>query len=77
MNGIEFVFNNQTVLILVLLVKTVYGIDLLSFQVHANPINSLSARHKKCLIGRLMDVSRMSRSFLGFSFAFRVHARDS
>ena len=31
MNGIEFVFNNQTVLILVLLVKTVCGIDLLSF----------------------------------------------
>ena len=31
MNGIEFVFNNQTVLILLLLVKTVSGIDLLSF----------------------------------------------
>ena len=31
MNGIEFVFNNQTVLILLLLVKTVCGIDLSSF----------------------------------------------
>ena len=31
MNGTEFVFNNQTVLILLLLVKTVCGIDLLSF----------------------------------------------
>ena len=31
MNGIEFVFDNQTVLILVLCVKTVCGIDLLSF----------------------------------------------
>ena len=30
MNGIEFVFNNQTVPILVLCVKTVCGIDLLS-----------------------------------------------
>ena len=50
MNGIEFVFNNQTVLILVLLVKTVYGIDLLSFKVHANPINSLFARREKCLM---------------------------
>ena len=32
MNGIEFIFNNQTVLILLLLVKTVCGIDLLSFK---------------------------------------------
>ena len=31
MNGIEFVFNNQTVPILVLCVKTLCGIDLLSF----------------------------------------------
>ena len=32
-NGIEFVFNNQTVLILLLLVKTVCGIDLLAFNI--------------------------------------------
>ena len=63
MNGIEFVFNNQTVLILVLLVKTVCGIDVLSFKVHANPINSLFARCEKCLIGRLTDVSQMSYYF--------------
>ena len=63
MNGIEFVFNNQTVLILLLLVKTVCGIDLLSFKVHANTINSLFARHEKCLMGRLTDISQMSRSF--------------
>ena len=31
MNGIEFVFNNQIVPILVLCVKTLCGIDLLSF----------------------------------------------
>ena len=29
--GLKFVFNNQTALILLLLVKTVCGIDLLSF----------------------------------------------
>ena len=76
MNGIEFVFNNQTVLILLLLVKTVCGIDLFSFKVHANPINSLFARREKCLMGRLTDVSRMSRWFLGFAFAFQVRVRD-
>ena len=31
MNGIEFVFNNQNVLILLLLVKAVCGIDFMSF----------------------------------------------
>ena len=59
MNGIEFVFNHQTVLILLLLVKTVCGIDLLSFKVHANPINSLFIRCEKCLMGHLTDVSQM------------------
>ena len=43
--NVQFVFNNQTVLILLLLVKTVCGIDLLSFNkniaVYLNPINSL------------------------------------
>ena len=63
MNGIGFVFNNQTVLILLLLAKTVCGIDLLSFKVHANPIYRLFARHEKCLMGRLTDVSRMSHWF--------------
>ena len=77
MNRIEFVFHNQTVLILLLLVKTVCGIDLLSFKVHANPINSLFARGEKCLIRRLTDVSWMSCSFLGFMFAFQVRIHDS
>ena len=44
-NGIDFCFNSQTVLILLLLLKTVCGIDLLLFNkkmaVHLNPINSL------------------------------------
>ena len=74
MNGIEFVFNNQTVLILLLLVKTVCGIDLLSFKVHANPINSLFVMHEKMSHGT-------SHGFcvgvLGFAFAFQVPNRDS
>ena len=65
MNGIEFVFNNQTVLILLLLVKTVCGIDLLSFKVHANPINSLFARRetmsRETSHGRLTDVAFVFR----------------
>ena len=77
MNGIGFVFNNQTVLILLLLVETVCGIDLSSFKVHANPINSLFIRRENCLMGRLTDVSRMSRWILGFVFAYQVHIRDS
>ena len=44
-NGIEIVFNNQTFPILVLCVKTLCGIDLLSFNnlLHCilNPIDSL------------------------------------
>ena len=72
MNGIEFVFNNQTVLILLLLIKTVCGIALLSFKVHANPINDLFARREKCLIGRPTDISQMSHLFLGFMFVFMV-----
>ena len=71
MNGIEFVFNNQTVLIFLLLERTVCGIDLLSFKVHANPINSLFTRHEKSLMGHLTDVSHMSHWFLGFAFAIR------
>ena len=47
-NGIEFVFNNQTVPILVLCVKKLCGIDLLSFNnlLHCrlNPIDSLIDR---------------------------------
>ena len=68
MNGIEFVFNNQTVLILVLLVKTVCEIDLLSFnkilQCMQIPLIVCSSGMKKCLMGCPTDVSRMSRSFL-------------
>ena len=49
-NGIEIVFNNQTVPILVLCVKTLCGIDLLSFNnlLHCilNPIDSLIDGHE-------------------------------
>ena len=49
-NGIEIVFNNQTVPILVLCVKTLCGIDLLSFNnlLHCklNPIDSLIERQE-------------------------------
>ena len=49
-NGIEIVFNNQTVPILVLCVKTLCGIDLLSFNnlLHCilNPIDSLIDRRE-------------------------------
>ena len=48
--GIEIVFNNQTVPILVLCVKTLCGIDLLSFNnlLHCilNPIDSLIDGHE-------------------------------
>ena len=50
MNRIEFVFNNQTVPILVLCVKTLCGIDLLSFnnllRCILNPIDSLIDRRE-------------------------------
>ena len=74
MNGIEFVFNNQTVLILLLLVKTVCGIDLLSFKVHANPINSLFVSHEKMSHGTSLGICV---GFSGFAFAFQVHNHDS
>ena len=49
-NGIEIVFNNQTVRILVLCVKALCGIDLLPFNnlLHSilNPIDSLINRRK-------------------------------
>ena len=49
-NGIEIVFNNQTVPILVLLLKTVCGIELLSFnnllRCILNPIDSLIDRRE-------------------------------
>ena len=71
-NGIEIVFNNQTVPILVLCVKALCGIDLLSFKkiaVHLNPINSLVDRHAHEPIVTLWDVSWMSCS------VFRVRIR--
>ena len=71
-NGIEFGFNSQTVLILLLLLKTVCGIELLSFKkiaVHLNPINRLVDRHAHKPIVMPWDVSRMSRS------VFRVRIR--
>ena len=80
MNGIEFVFNNQTVLILLLLVKTVCGIDLLSFnkilQCMQIPLIVCSPGVKNVS----WDVSQTSYGcrigFLGFAFAFRVRIRD-
>ena len=72
-NGIEFGFNSQTVLILLLLLKTVCGIELLSFNnkivVHLNLINSLVDGRAHEPIITLWDVSRMSRS------VFRVRIR--
>ena len=56
-NGIEIVFNNQTVPILVLCVRTLCGIHLLSFNnlLHCilNPIDSLIERR-----GNMSDVTR-------------------
>ena len=56
MDGIEFVFNNQTVPILVLCVKTLCGIDLLSFNnllcCILNPIDTLIDRR-----GNMSDVT--------------------
>ena len=70
-NGIEIVFNHQTVPILVLCVKTLCGIDLLLFNnqiaVLLNPINSLIDGHAHEPIIMLLDISRMARSI------FRVH----
>ena len=67
MNGIEFVFNNQSVLILVLLVKSVCGIDLLSFnkilwrlQI---PLIVYLPGVKICLTGHLTDISRQLHMF--------------
>ena len=48
-NGIEIVFNNQTVPIFVLCVKTLCGIDLLSFNSLLDPIDSLINRREKNL----------------------------
>ena len=81
MNGIEFVFNNQTVLNLLLLVKTVCGIDLLSYNkilwCMQIPLIVWSTGMKICLMGHLTDISWQSRSFLGFvfvlGFAFVTH----
>ena len=82
MNGIEFVFNNQTVLILVLLVKTVCGIDLLSFnkilQCMQIPLIVCSPGMKKmshrASHGRLTDVAFVFYgSHLHFGFAFTIH----
>ena len=84
-NGIEIVFNNQTVPILVQLLKTVCGIDLLSFnnllRCLLNPIDSLidrcenmsdvTCRDHFAVFNWLMVVSRRSRSFLGFALGLR------
>ena len=64
MNEIELVFNNQTVLILLLLEKTVCGIDLLSFNkilwCMQTPLIVWLTAMRICLMGHLMDVSRQS-----------------
>ena len=66
-NGIEFVFNNQTVLILLLLVKTVCGIGLLSFNeaLHCMqiPLIVCLTAMKICLMGHLTDISWQLGSF--------------
>ena len=77
MNGIEFVFNNQTFLILVLLVKTVCGIDLLSF----NKILQCM-QIPLLLIVCSPDVKKMShgtshRRLMDVALAFRVCVHDS
>ena len=72
---IEFVFNNQTVLILLLLllVKTVCGIDLLSLNkllwCMQIPFIVWLTGMKICLTGHLTDVSWQLCTFLGFTFA--------
>ena len=84
-NGIEFCFNSKTVLILVLLLTTVYGIELLSFNkiiaVLLNPIISLVDGRAHEPIITLWDVPRTSHSvfwglrqvrFANLGFAFYV-----
>ena len=71
--GIEFVFNNQTVLIWLLCVRTLCGIELCSFNeiLHCMqiPLMVWSMGVKICLMGHLTDISQQSHSFLGFAFA--------
>ena len=77
-NGIEIVFNNQTVPILVLCVKTLCGIDLLLFNkktaVLLNPINSLVDGRAHEPIITLSDVSQTARSIfrVRVGFALRI-----
>ena len=64
MDGIEFVFNNQTVPILLFFVKTLCGIDLLSFNnllcFILNPINRLVDGRAHGPIVTLWNVFRTS-----------------
>ena len=68
MNGIEFVFNNQTVPILVLCVKTLCGIDLLSF----NKI--LQCMQIPLIVGSpgIMSHGTSHRRLMAVAFVFRV-----
>ena len=72
-NGIEFIFNNLTVLVKLLSVKTLCGIELCSFnkKLHCMQIALIvwSSGVKICLMGHLMDVSQQSYLFLGVMFA--------
>ena len=81
MNGIEFVCNNQNLLILLLLVKTVCGIDLLSFNkiLHCMkiPLIVCLTGMKTCLMGHLMDVSQQSHLFFRVHICVRVGVHDS
>ena len=53
-NGIEFCFSSQTVLILLLLLKTVCGIELLSFKLIVWLMACSQANHNA--LGHLTDV---------------------
>ena len=78
-NGIEIVFNNQTVPILVLCVKTVCGIDLLSFnnllRCILNPIDSLIENRENMSDVTCLDHFICSRMSHGDRVRFRVRIR--
>ena len=71
-NGIEFVFNDQTVLVWLLFAKTLCGIELCSFNkimcCMQIPLIFWSTGMKTCPMGCLTDVSQQLHSFSGFAF---------
>ena len=81
MNGSEFVFNNKTVLILLLLVKAVCGIDWLSFNrilqcMQITVIGFLTGM-KMCLTGCLIDISQQLHSYFRVRVCIRAHVHNS